>query len=31
MFTYMDLDKLDMNLDEENYRKLIVMLLWFTW
>lgn len=31
MFTYMDLDKLDMDLDEETYRKLIVMLLWFTW
>ena len=30
MFTYMDLDKLDMDLDVENYRKLIVMLLWFT-
>lgn len=29
MFIYMDLDKLDMDLDVENYRKLIVMFLWF--
>lgn len=28
MITYIELDTLDMGLDEEKFRRLIVMLLW---